>query len=134
MQTWLPLPDYWESARVLDKQRLMKQHQECCAIFTSLFRGGGWSNHPAARMWVNYPKHFVMYWNAITKELAARHVKVTVFPPVAHALKLAYVKPEWLGREDFHASHRSNLLRKNPEWYGMLGWKEPPDLPYVWPV
>jgi hypothetical protein len=42
--------------------------------------------------------------------------------------------PPWLGDEAFHASHRSNLLRKNPEWYGQFGWTEPDDLPYVWPV
>lgn len=33
-----------------------------------------------------------------------------------------------------HASHRSNLLRKEPEYYTQFGWTEPPDLPYVWPV
>lgn len=33
-----------------------------------------------------------------------------------------------------HASHRSNLLRKEPEHYTQFGWTEPPDLAYVWPV
>ena len=33
-----------------------------------------------------------------------------------------------------HASHRSNLLRKEPAHYTQFGWTEPPDLPYVWPV
>lgn len=42
--------------------------------------------------------------------------------------------PPWFGREDFHASHRSNLLRKHPDWYRQFGWYEPDDLPYVWPV
>lgn len=42
--------------------------------------------------------------------------------------------PPWLGDEALHASHRSNLIRKDPEWYGRFGWTEPPDLPYVWPV
>ena len=42
--------------------------------------------------------------------------------------------PSWLGDLDFHASHRSNLLRKDPEWYGQFGWNDPHDLPYVWPV
>jgi len=41
--------------------------------------------------------------------------------------------PGWLGDEAFHASHRSNLLRKDPEFYGRYGWNEPPDLPYIWP-
>lgn len=42
--------------------------------------------------------------------------------------------PTWLGNEDFHAAHRSNLLRKDHVWYGIFGWTEPDDLPYVWPV
>ena len=42
--------------------------------------------------------------------------------------------PPWLFNEEFHASHRSNLLRKDPEYYGKFGWKETPDLPYIWPV
>jgi hypothetical protein len=33
-----------------------------------------------------------------------------------------------------HDSHRSNLLRKDPQWYGQFGWTVPDDLPYVWPV
>jgi hypothetical protein len=42
--------------------------------------------------------------------------------------------PPWLGREDLHASHRSNLLRKDSVWYGQFGWTEPHDIEYVWPV
>jgi len=42
--------------------------------------------------------------------------------------------PVWLYDEEFHASHRSNLLRKDPEYYGRFGWQELPDLPYLWPV
>lgn len=44
------------------------------------------------------------------------------------------VRPPRLGDSAFHASHRSNLLRKNPEHYGQFGWTEPSDLEYVWPV
>ena len=44
------------------------------------------------------------------------------------------VMPPWLGNEALHASHRSNLLRKDPGFYGRYGWTEPADLPYVWPV
>jgi hypothetical protein len=41
--------------------------------------------------------------------------------------------PPWLGDERLHASHRSNLLRKDPEHYGQFEWTEPDDLPYWWP-
>jgi hypothetical protein len=42
--------------------------------------------------------------------------------------------PAWLGDESIHASHRSNLIRKDPKFYAQYGWSEGPDLPYVWPV
>jgi Pyrimidine dimer DNA glycosylase len=42
--------------------------------------------------------------------------------------------PAWLGDEAFHRAHRSNLLRKDPEWYGRMWPEEPDDLEYVWPV
>ena len=45
----------------------------------------------------------------------------------------AYTYPSWL-TEKFCASHRSNLLRKNPEFYSQYEWKEPNNLPYIWPV
>lgn len=44
------------------------------------------------------------------------------------------VMPPWMGDTDFHASHRSNLLKKNIEYYSRWGWQEPHDLEYVWPV
>jgi hypothetical protein len=44
------------------------------------------------------------------------------------------VLPPWWGDERLHASHRSNLLRKDPAHYGRFGWAEPPDLPYFWPA
>ena len=45
---------------------------------------------------------------------------------------IAPIPPYWLGNSDFHASHRSNLLRKDPEHYSQFGWTESDDLPYVW--
>jgi hypothetical protein len=44
--------------------------------------------------------------------------------------KIAY--PGWFGRKNFHEAHRSNLLRKDPVYYGNLGWRESSDLPYLW--
>ncbi|MBK3632759.1 MSMEG_6728 family protein [Streptomyces sp. MBT97] len=41
--------------------------------------------------------------------------------------------PPWLGDPAFHRSHRSALLRKDPEFYTALFPGVPDDLPYVWP-
>jgi len=38
------------------------------------------------------------------------------------AMPSDYRRPTWIS-EKFCASHRSNLLRKNPEWYGQFGWR-----------
>lgn len=39
--------------------------------------------------------------------------------------------PWWFGWKAFHASHRSNLVRKDDYYYDFDG--TPPHLPYVWP-
>ena len=41
--------------------------------------------------------------------------------------------PGWWGLERLHLSHRSNLLRKDPVFYGPLFPDTPADLDYVWP-
>ena len=42
--------------------------------------------------------------------------------------------PRWLGLDAFHASHRSNLLRKDRSHYSQFNWTEHDDLPYHWPT
>jgi hypothetical protein len=42
--------------------------------------------------------------------------------------------PPWLGDEDFHTSHKSNLLRKDFDHYSQFWSDIPNDLEYVWPV
>ncbi len=34
--------------------------------------------------------------------------------------------------EEFHKSHRANLLRKDAVYYGAHGWNDNPKLPYRW--
>jgi hypothetical protein len=42
------------------------------------------------------------------------------------------VYPHWFGNEEFHSSHRANLLKKEPVFYNQYGWTEDPLDPYVW--
>lgn len=42
--------------------------------------------------------------------------------------------PPWMRDWSIMLSHRSNLLRKDKDWYSQFGWLVKPDLPYVWPV
>jgi hypothetical protein len=45
-----------------------------------------------------------------------------------------YDLPRWIGNEDFHNSHKSNLLRKDYNFYSKYGWNIESDLPYIWSI
>jgi len=129
MQTFLPLPDFRASAQCLDYRRLGKQRVECKQILSALTNGGGWRNHPAVKMWRGFEDALRVYMWECIEEWKRRGYNNTM----SVDLPVTYVVPPWFGEEDFHASHRSNLLRKAPEHYQQFGWSEPDDLPYVWP-
>lgn len=137
MQTFLPLEGFRASAVVLDRQRLGKQRVETMQLLNALLDGGGWSNHPAARMWRGYEGALLVYGLEICASWTSRGYKDTCYDKLvaigqAHDLRDP-TPPPWVGDPGFHASHRSNLLRKDPAWYRQFGWDEPDDLPYVWP-
>lgn len=133
MQTFLPYPSFADSAACLDMRRLQigKQRVEAYQIYRTLTgEGKGWENHPATRMWRGYEGFLAFYMNCMIAEWVDRGYKNTMATVVVPNM----ITPPWFGDEKFHASHRSNLLRKDPVWYGKYGWEEPNDLPYVWPV
>jgi hypothetical protein len=49
-------------------------------------------------------------------------------------LAAAGALPDWLFDEALQRSHRSALLRKDPDHYRPVFGELPDDLPYVWPV
>jgi len=130
MNTFLPYADFNASARCLDYRRLGKQRVESFQILNTIENGGGWRHHPCVKMWIGYENALILYMNACILEWVKRGYKNT--------MKLIDVKqavmPLWLGDERLHSSHRSNLLRKFPEFYEKYGWKEPLILKYFWPT
>jgi hypothetical protein len=141
MQTFLPSPSYNESARLLDYKRLGKQRVETKQILLALAKtSGGWVNHPATKMWRGHEVSLCQYGAAMCWEWQRRGYKDTLHDFFANALLQyeedgrTFMPPRWLGDDSVHASHRSNLLRKDPDYYGQFKWEEPPDLPYVWPT
>ena len=136
MQTFLPYPDFDESAAVLDDVRLGKQRVEAYQIVRTLLGiTQGWRHHPAVLMWRGHADALIDYGAAMCREWTRRGRADTVAAKLlAHRGTGAAPPPNWVGDAAFHASHRSNLLRKDPEWYGRFGWPEPADLPYVWPT
>jgi hypothetical protein len=142
MQTFLPYPDFQQSAAVLDRVRLGKQRVEALQTLRALvIPEYGWQSHPAIRMWMGYVPALTMYGLAMADEWIARggedttRAKILEFAPQAdHAAYAAKIPmPPWLGEPDVHLSHRSRLLQKEPRFYSELFPGTPADLEYVWP-
>ncbi len=133
MQTFLPYPDFSQSVACLDNRRLGKQRLEAFQILGTLQNPErrGWRNHPAVLMWRGYEDALRLYMKVAVQEWVRRGFRNTMeLAAVPESPQL----PPWLGDPAFHASHRANLLRKDPVFYGQYGWTESPDLSYVWPV
>ena len=136
MNTFLPYRDFDESARCLDYRRLGKQRVECKQILNVLINGAdAWAHHPAVLMWKGYEATLCLYMEAMVKEWVDRGYKNTLIVPFYEAESISrYRDPWWLGKPKFHKSHKSNLLRKQPEHYKQFGWKVATNLDYWWPV
>jgi hypothetical protein len=138
MQTFLPYPDFDQSAKCIDPSRLGNQaYREGKTLIK-----GGWPNHPACKMWKGYEVALAEYCLACLRELASRNrhypEHIAYFTQIRASGEL--ILPPWLGDERLHSSHRSALLFKKPEWYAKFGWGEKPmvldergKLPYFWP-
>lgn len=150
MQTFLPHPDFRATALVLDRRRLGKQRVEALQVLRGLVVPGyGWRRHPAVRMWAGYEEALVRYgleicrvWreqghqDSCAATLVADLATVRPRAPVREQALLAAAGelPSWLGDSAFHRSHRSALVRKDPDTYAPLFPGVPDDLPYVWPA
>lgn len=138
MQTFLPYADFNKSVECLDYRRLGKQRIECKQILKILLNqteSKAWHNHPATKMWRGYEGALASYGEAVCKEWIKRGYKDGQFDYFHfRAVCLPNKLPPWLGNKEFHEAHRSNLLRKDKDYYSMYGWNEPNDLPYIWPI
>lgn len=147
MQTFLPFPDFAESARALDQRRLGKQRVEVLQILRALTRPTyGWQNHPAVRMWRGHEEALASYGQAVCREWCGRGHADTcaekilaetpgvIVPRSQRELAIAGDLPPWLGDDRLHAAHQSALVRKDPEHYRPLFADVPDDMPQFWPV
>jgi hypothetical protein len=80
-------------------------------------------------MWEGHVAALIEYGNVMIREWIRQGYNNTM--PLLRVER--FEMPPWFGLPKFHASHRSNLLRKKPEHYSQFGWEEGPDLPYYWP-
>ena len=149
MQTFLPLADFDESARHLDRQRLGKQRVEVVQLLLALAGlRHGWRSHPACLMWERHAVQLAVYGQAICREWVRRGYRDTCSDTIAQLVSIDgwdlaqdRSEPWWLGEERLHSSHRGNLMRKawdsNDEvldWYLAFDWDDDDEQPYAWPL
>lgn len=156
MQTFLPYPDFTKSLQCLDDRRLGKQRVEAKQILkalgeypTELLRPDekpnpdAWRDHPCTRMWTGSAPALQLYHDIAIITWCSRGFNnsmptiITDYIHIANNLAQDLTElgcmPKWFGQPNFHAAHRSNLLRKDPGHYGQFGWTEPDNLEYIWP-
>jgi hypothetical protein len=137
MITFLPHEDYATSLAMLDRQRLNRQRLEAWQIFDAITNPDsiykGTVRGPAVRMWIGSAASLAEYYNLCLQEWERRCYVNIKMKPIDIAGRLV-VHPPWLGDARVHASHRSQLLAKLPEWYGGFGWTDEPGMPYHWPM
>jgi pyrimidine dimer DNA glycosylase len=150
VQTFLPYADFERSARALDLKRLGKQRVEVIQIVRALtVPGYAWKSHPAVLMWQGYEEALGRYglvmcdvWvergfgdtcaATITEDLATYGIS-----PIRteQELREAGAMPPWnVEGGPVLKSHRSALVRKDPELYAPMFPEASPDVAYVWPV
>ncbi len=125
MQTFLPYPDFHDSAVVIDKKRCWKQVVEAAQILDVLEgRKNGWANHPAVKMWIGYNNVLRGYFNVflhVSKTLHGINTKYTQLSPYRTGFNPDKDNhdyyPWWLGNKDFHRAMRARLIEKDEEFY-----------------
>ena len=134
MQTFLPYKSFNESFKVLDYRRLGKQRVEAFQILNILLgrtETKGWINHPATKMWKGYENALKQYHNECIDHWIARGYNNNMKKEIIEG-DIEY--PHWLGDDKFHSTHRSNLLRKDKEFYSKYLWTESDNMEYYWPI
>ena len=143
MQTFVPSSlSYRRSMQMLDNKRLGNQvYREGKTLLS-----GGWKNHPASKMWAGYHYSLCHYCKAGAEEMYDRTLDGTgCWKPDVATRWIEYFddlqktlrpsgRPAWFGNRELHDSHKSNLLRKDYDYYSQFNWDVPDDLPYFWPI
>lgn len=135
MQTFVFAQNFAVIAQTLDNKRLGKQRVETYQILNTLSgKSSGWVNHPATRMWQGYEFSLAVYGSVmceIWKERGFRDSLQEKFKEAISSFRNQNTEePWWLEDPLLHLTHKSNLMRKEPDWYK---WDVPDNIPYIWP-
>ena len=144
MQTFITDFNIRISAQNLDRIRLGNQRNEAIIILKNVLGiQNGWKHHPAVKMWIGYEKFLLyVYITAHIIEWSIRGYKnikcVKEYNNLSKLLVDRHITdkhmctPPWI-TTDFIESHRSNLIKKNRDFYKRLFPNTIEGLPYVWP-
>ena len=151
MQTFLPVTSFVKSMEFLDLKRLGKQRVEAGQILEILENKpylpqslgtlvpfdrtfSHWRRHPAVQMWSGHEEWLKLYIACAIGEWCSRGYINSIVVPSYNTD--SQEPPAWLGCEEFHYSHRCNLVRKFPQHYGQFWKDETIDIsaPYYWPT
>lgn len=136
MNTLLPSIGFARSASQLDDKRLRNQIVEVNRMLELLTYGG--RNELSLGGWRGYEGALALYGLAICHEYRIeRKLPGDEWGLVAEwsqRVKPSWPRPPWIGDLAVHRSHRSNLIRRDSEFYlPVFGGDTPRGLPYLWP-
>jgi len=142
MHTHVPFIGFCASVRSLDDKRLNRQILECKQILNVLNGSAdGYRNHPAVLMWQGHERALCLYAMGACMEWRIGRKFKTHMGEDFHAMDAVLKeqgqtagKPPWAGDLNVCRSHRSNLIRRDPEFYGELWPNTPEAMPYLWPI
>lgn len=138
MQTFLPFPDFLDSANALDKKRCWKQVIETKQIIDCLEgKTAGWKNHPAVKMWEGHIPLLKYYFNTFLLVAKNNHKINTKYKyNDCLGIQNQYLYPWWLGKKKFHRAMRARLIEKDRAFYLPLFPKDKGfnNGKYFWPV
>jgi len=130
LNTFLPYSDFRKSLECLDNKRLGKQRVEAYQLLKSLlYPDYAWAKHPASKLWRGYENALTEYMNTAIQVWIERSKNNTM---LQYPIFGSVVYPHWFGNKAFHDAHKSNLLRKDFDFYSKFNWGVTDNLPYIW--
>lgn len=118
--------DFDLGARILDRQRLIKQAVEGYQILKVLAGlSQGWKNHPAVKMWAGHEGWLYLYVMAHIDEIERRGYKNTTRGLITELVDSYFpgwqedTAPPWLYDDRVKITHRGRLFEKDPVHYSM---------------
>lgn len=149
MMTWLTRMSFLDTAADLETELLQRVSHEAISLFYQLVYGYGDEDeeinvsHPLYQMWYGYEPALAAYAASVQLELNTRGVQAGDHLELANTMRelrrdetmgdMSFVQPLWMEDADVLRSHRSNLARRWPTFYGKMWAGTPALLPYIWP-